>query len=639
MNRILLFSKTLTLAVPPKPGRILPALLIFFALFGSLTYLIGTDDTSFLTSLQPGGNGWGRGGTKNAGNGLPQRPKLPHHPIDDLISDARLQFNQLMGKRSQSVEQAAHRYRERRGRHPPPGFDKWFEVARKKNCVIVEEFFDRIYHDINPFWGLEPRTIRSRAHQQEHVISVRNGRVKAVVDGGGEVPFRMKQWVDLVKKMMPYLPDLDMAVNFMDESRVMVPWDTIAEYVAAEERNRTLVPIGAATTKYGGVADIESDKGYDPDWQHGDTHRFWDYVRDACPPDSPGSKVSSLSNFNTTVEFPDGPNQEYTYKGFVRNFTASEDVCLQPHLRSMHGTFIEAISMSTTRELVPMFGESKLTTNNEMLIPSAMYLAERSRKEYSGGGARGGPWVKKKDGVMWRGSASGARNREETWRHNHRHRFIQMMNGTTVAAVEAGDRSAAPTFQLASPDNDPYNLFALRAGKLGEWVKSWSQVGFNDLLCFPSELNRKGKVLKTCKHNDAYMSPVPMMTFRRMYGYKYLPDIDGNSFSGRYRAFLMSSSLPLKSTIYPEWHDARLMPWVHFVPFDNTYMDFYGLMEYFLGGHDAEAERIATDGQVWSQAVLRPDDMLVYTWRLLLEYARVMDDNRDTLAYVEDLAR
>jgi hypothetical protein len=115
--------------------------------------------------------------------------------------------------------------------------------------------------------------------------------------------------------------------------------------------------------------------------------------------------------------------------------------------------------------------------------------------------------------------------------------------------------------------------------------------------------------------------------------------VDGNSFSGRYRAFLMSTSLPLKSTIYPEWHDARLMPWVHFVPFDNSYMDVYGIMDYFLNGHDEEAERIALEGQTWSSAVLRQDDMLIYTWRLLLEYARVMDDNRDKLAYVADLTR
>ncbi|KAG7103316.1 Mitotic spindle checkpoint component mad3 like protein [Verticillium longisporum] len=42
-----------------------------------------------------------------------------------------------------------------------------------------------------------------------------------------------------------------------------------------------------------------------------------------------------------------------------------------PHLRGLHGTFIESISMSTTHELLPLFAESKLPQNNAMLVPGA----------------------------------------------------------------------------------------------------------------------------------------------------------------------------------------------------------------------------------------------------------------------------
>jgi hypothetical protein len=331
---------------------------------------------------------------------------------------------------------------------------------------------------------------------------------------------------------------------------------------------------------------------------------------------------------------------EYTYKGYIKNFTTAQDPCLQPHMRGMHGTYIEAISMSTSRQLVPIFGECKLPTNNEILIPSAMYVAEDVRKDYSGGNARGGPWDQKKNSMLWRGAASGARNKADSWWHNHRHRFVQMMNGTTVAAVEAGDEAAGPTFRLLPPDNDPYNLRARREGKLGEWISTWSDVGFTNMLCDPEDYASDGKKkLKTCKHHDAYLSLAEGMPFEKQYDSKYLADVDGNSFSGRYRAFLLSTSMPLKSTLYSEWHDDRLKPWVHFAPFDNSYMDVYGVMDYFLNGRDDEAERIANDGQAWANAVLRVDDMMLYTWRLLLEYARVMDDKRDRLAYVDDLLR
>ena len=95
--------------------------------------------------------------------------------------------------------------------------------------------------------------------------------------------------------------------------------------------------------------------------------------------------------------------------------------------------------------------------------------------------------------------------------------------------------------------------------------------------------------------------------------------------------------MPLKSTIYTEWHDDRLAPWVHFAPFDQTYMDIYAVMEYFLDGHDDAARRIDEEGKEWADRVLRREDMRLYVWRLLLEYARVVDPKRDRLGFVADL--
>lgn len=136
--------------------------------------------------------------------------------------------------------------------------------------------------------------------------------------------------------------------------------------------------------------------------------------------------------------------------------------------------------------------------------------------------------------------------------------------------------------------------------------------------------------------------------------FKILPDIDGNSFSGRYLSFLRSTSLPLKATIYSEWHDDRLIPWLHFVPMDNTFADIYGILAYFLGtgaakeasdgtedtmmaARDGAAEKIALRGKEWAEKTLRREDMQVYILRLLLEYARLCDDNRDRLGYVGDV--
>lgn len=85
------------------------------------------------------------------------------------------------------------------------------------------------------------------------------------------------------------------------------------------------------------------------------------------------------------------------------------------------------------------------------------------------------------------------------------------------------------------------------------------------------------------------------------------------------------------------------MAWKHFVPMDNRFGDFYGIMEYFLGygkvvpGHDTAARKIAMEGKEWAEKVLRKEDMQVYVMRLLLEFARVSDPRRERMGWVDDL--
>jgi hypothetical protein len=201
-----------------------------------------------------------------------------------------------------------------------------------------------------------------------------------------------------------------------------------------------------------------------------------------------------------------------------------------------------------------------------------------------------------------------------------------MLNATVVTEAEkSGGR--AMTFEL--PSENIYPSPRLHNGNLSPFANKMVNAAFVKL-CNPSECPFYSDIFSVHKH-------LPM---KQQYEYKFLPDVDGNSFSARFRGFLRSTSLPLKSTIYAEWHDDRLTPWVHFVPFDNTFQDLFPLLDYFSdnnGPGDAAARLIAEQGQAWSEKVLRVDDMRLYVWRLLLEWARVCDENRHTLAYVDDL--
>ncbi|EGX96434.1 endoplasmic reticulum-resident kdel protein, putative [Cordyceps militaris CM01] len=556
---------------------------------------------------------------------LPSMAFDPMHPIRKLMIDARDEHERLLEtKRTYNLQTTAARYRERRGRHPPPGFDKWVAAAVAADAVLVEDYFDRIYKDVAPFWGLDPATLAARAAAGQFVVKVRNGTVAMQGLDEDRVPW-LQHWAALVTEFAEHMPDVDMPVNMMDEPRIIVPHETISALVKQEAENRQVRQLADVTTSYTGLAHVDAaePQPYEPQWL-GPDNAYWDLAVKACGPGTPAHGMPAIRDFAPPAAVPDDWRPTYAFEGYVRNWTAAIDPCEQPHLRQLHGSFVEPISISTTDELVPLFGGCKLALNNELVIPGAMYLTDEPR--YSGGASHGPDWDSKRDGLVWRGVDSGGRARDNNWYHLQRHRLVEMLNGTTVARVErTGERALA--FDLP-----PAALYPSRhraAGQLGAWVARLADVGFTSL-CFPDG----------CEFLRPFLREAAPVDMQQQYEYKFLPDVDGNSFSARFRSFLLSTSLPLKASVYAEWHDDRLAPWVHFVPLDNTLQDLHPVLEFFAdadGPGDAAARHIAEEGKRWAEQVLRREDMRLYVWRLLLEWARVCDEKRDTLGFVGDM--
>ncbi|KHJ34941.1 putative glycosyltransferase family 90 protein [Erysiphe necator] len=553
--------------------------------------------------------------------------KIPH-PIDELIEEAEIFFENLLAKRSYNLKTTAAKYRERRGRHPPPGFDLWYEFARAKKAVIVEDFFDQIYHDLTPFWGVKPSMMREKARSYEMTIRIRNHQASAESNW-----FWTQIWLDLIKSIQHLLPDMDIALNAMDEPRIVTPWEEVNNYMETERKARKMPAPEEVITEFSSMRTFNKEEHSTVEWETGENGSYWGIATRGCHPDSLARKSIVMTDLNHPPLISLEYTTPHTYKSFVSNYSASTDFCNQPDLQGLHGMMIKPLSISSTKDFFPMFGGSKLQTNNEILLPAPIYWSNEER--YSGGYYHGGPWEEKLDFVIWRGVATGGRNRPDNWRGFQRHRFVAMTNGSKVSAAEHW-RSIPENWALPSSQ---HGLAAQVENRLGEWTHEWSDTAFVDLKCDPQEN-------LTCNYTSPYFSIMPNMMMGDQFQRKFLPDIDGNSFSGRYRGFLLSTSLPIKATIFHEWHDSRLVPWKHFVPMDNRFMEFWGIMQYFIGyegtnikiqGHDDKAKKIALDGQNWANQVLRTEDMQVYVLRLLLEYARLLDERRDKMGWVDDL--
>jgi len=106
------------------------------------------------------------------------------------------------------------------------------------------------------------------------------------------------------------------------------------------------------------------------------------------------------------------------------------------------------------------------------------------------------------------------------------------------------------------------------------------------------------------------------------YAFKYLFDVDGNSFSGRYLGLLGTGSLVFKSTVFDEYFNGWLRPFEHYIPILPDLSDLVTQVEWAIS-HDEEAQKIQRAGKEMVERVITDAQNDCYYFAVLLEYARL----------------
>jgi hypothetical protein len=571
------------------------------------------------------------------------------HPIVDLMNEADNAWKEYEEGRSMTFKETVAKYRRKYGRHPPPGFRNWYKFARDKGVHDVDDF-GQIMDDLRPFWGIEPAVIRSfAAHLSEDDangvsgLHIRDGEIWKLTNQN----WRVETFAEMVKPFVEYLPDMDIAMNKLDQPRTVVPWDDMQALLTTEAKSRHIYPDAAAEwTKdmKGFLKENDTDPVIsDPKFFSAPGQQYMLIAKEACPPESHARDgVSSLSSAEALYKDPRG--------GFITNFNRSSDLCtVGPEIESKHGFLFAPSSIVASKLLLPIFGECKVNVNSDILFPANMYYKNDERYAYDD--SFDYDWDDKEDSMIWRGVSSGGTNTAVNWRNMHRQRLVLMSNGTVMADKDVQIMSEDPNHKGFYLNFDHFNC--------SEFATEYTDVGFTEpFSCVPD-----------CSFYDGVWTYKNMTTLSEQFKSKYVIDVDGHSFSGRWHAFLQSKSMGIKSTIFREWHDSRLFAWRHFVPLDNRYDELYSILTYFIGlgnpsdagkgvkpyvpRHDFEARKLGRQGREWAAKVLRREDLEVricscgktrlranryqiYTYRLLLEYARLIDDNRDRIGYSQD---
>ncbi|KAM5445523.1 hypothetical protein MaudCBS49596_007429 [Microsporum audouinii] len=488
------------------------------------------------------------------------------HPVETLVHRGREDFENLLGRQSQNYTAAHDEYLRRYKIEPPPGFEEWYNFAKSHQSPIIDEF-DMIDQAVSPFRRLSGK----------EVIGIM-GRAHSTPDS----ELWLCTFYGSQAKSQCYHPSRSF------DRHIQLLFDTL-------------------------LKDIPKDI---PDVKFLVNHL--DEPRVMVPPYSlgKGSPQFNLTNLSRQrawepltmyCHFEDRQKNQYRHEvetygiSFVTNRTEDMDLCDHPEYSTMNGLFMSPTSLRLFGGLVPILSTGSPLTMGDILYPSPAYIESEFQYEE----ANDVEWEKKRNNLYWAGSTTGAFAVQDSWKHYHRQRFVSLAQNLETRK----------------------HLYIRENGGVLSSVKSSFLNSRLYDVAFTKIFQCKSKY---CREQRAYFPSKPWADKDKAFRSRLVFDIDGNAISGRYYKLLASNSTPLKQTLLREWHDERLMPWVHYIPVSQSLEELPELVSYLTSTASGRkrAKEVADHGQDWYSKAFRPVDMTIYVYRLLLELARLQDPER-----------
>ena len=271
----------------------------------------------------------------------------PRHPIERLVAENRERFSATLERQSETLEEAVQEYRRRYGRRPPRKFDRWYELARSNDLVLIDEF-DVLMRNLEPFWGVNVETLRERMQSRAGAGSSYLTMNSTGMFNGSE-HFQFDQIAGWFERLpwQEVVGSVEVLINVWDEPTVNVPYHIVQDALAL-----------ASTQK-------DAGDGYSPPLDRGDPRAtwrnlnkadVWDFIRDSCAAQDPAMK---------------DPTASADYHGpmkFISNVSKSLDPCMDPYIHTHHGIFMSPMNLLLTKHLVPILSVGRPSRFNDCLL-------------------------------------------------------------------------------------------------------------------------------------------------------------------------------------------------------------------------------------------------------------------------------
>ena len=484
---------------------------------------------------------------------LPDTGRSRMHPIDALMNAALVQHEAWIQQATstKTFGECVNEYRRRYNRHPPPGFDLWYKYAKDRSSVIIDDF-DHITEDLQPFWAIKPADIRAQTREiladpwnEVAPILIRNGKAEIGPDVKPTHRWMLDGVIAIMSNYIEKIPDMDLAFNINDEPRIVIPYSDLQNLekrsAATATTHTTAVNEFSKDRATGWNISIDSGSiGTHPFADHSFNPSFHNFGSIACHPSSYArrSRPWDPRTLCTTCLAPHSTGL------FLKNWTLSASPCHQPDLPHLHGFYTSPSAFKPSTRLLPVFSQSKAAGYADIRYPSpwnymdkAVYAPNQQNLDP--------PFTEKESSLFWRGATSEGLSRAGEWKAMARQRLVHLVNNNTMPQPillpsSSIHRQNAYAYTSISPSLLP---------ALGLNITSIALVGKINR-CWDSDCPTQGREFGLADPTD----------FQSHWHHRYLIDLDGAGFSGRFLPFLQSRSLPFKvAGPFREWWDGRVM--------------------------------------------------------------------------------